>query len=427
MTRLRLLLVILVAASARAGAQFCPMGLTHQKIVSCWANKTMAQCQQYAQRVGCRIVRVLPLIHAVVIEVPDSRVAAADAKLTATPGVVRIDEDKKVRWLQTLPDGFSANAPTSDLSGIAARMRALQLAAPALDPRVPWGVARVGAPLEWAKSQGDGAAIAVIDTGIDATHPDLQGQVAGGVNVVDPAHPDNWADDEGHGTHVSGTIAANGGGLFGVAPKAKLYAIKVLDKDGNGDYSSVIAGIQWAMDHGIKIANMSLGAAEGSDPLHRAVIAAQQAGMTIIAASGNTGGAVGYPGAYPEVIAVGASDKNDQVAPFSSRGPQVAFIAPGVDVVSAKMGGGYTTMSGTSMATPHIAGLAALAYSLGAHDPAALRAALTRAAKPLNGLTPDLEGSGLVLAGDLGPASLNGQGAQGVLAAMNVGAAASPR
>jgi len=418
MTRLRFLLVILVVAAARAGAQFCPMGATHRRIVSCWADKSMDQCRQYAQRVGCRVVRVLPLIHAVVVEVPDSRGASADAKLATTPGISRIDEDKKFHWLRNLPDTFGA--PAGDLSSIAAQLTALK-SAPQLDPRIPWGVARVGAPAEWPKSEGDGATIAVIDTGIDATHPDLKGQVLGGVNVVDPTHPDNWADDEGHGTHVAGTIAASGGGLFGVAPKAKLYAVKVLDKDGNGDYSSIIAGIEWAMNHGVKIANMSLGADEGSDPLHRAVQAAAAAGMTIIAAAGNTGGAVGYPGAYPEVIAVGASDAQDHVAAFSSRGAQVAFIAPGVDVLSAKMGGGYTTMSGTSMATPHIAGLAAIAYSLGARDPQSLRAALTRAAKPLDGLTPDLEGSGLVLAGNLGPSSspLNDQGSgQAVLASL---------
>jgi len=412
MTRLlpRLLALVLTLAAVSARAQFCPMGLTQRRIVSCRGEATMADCKAMAQKVGCSVVRVLPLIHAVVIEIPVERVTTAENKLLGMVHFARIDADKKVKWL----NNADFTAPVG-LADIATNMRSLKAAAPALDPRVPWGVARVGAPQEWSSSQGDGAAIGVIDTGIDATHPDLQGQVAGGVNVVDAAHPDDWADDEGHGTHVSGTIAAKGAGLFGVAPKAKLYAIKVLDKDGNGDYSSVIAGIQWAMDHKIKIINMSLGADEGSDPLHRAVQAAVAAGVTIIAASGNTGGAVGYPGAYPEVIAVGASDSSDHIAPFSSRGPQVAFIAPGVDVLSAKMGGGYTTMSGTSMACPHITGLAALAWSLGAHDPASLRAALTKAARPIDGLTPDQEGTGLVVAGNLGPLSpspLAGTGAQ---------------
>jgi subtilisin family serine protease len=268
---------------------------------------------------------------------------------------------------------------------------------------MPWGVKRVGASDAWTRTQGEGVKVAVIDTGIDATHPDLAGQVAGGFNALTGAKPDAWQDDQGHGTHVAGTIAAkrDGQGVVGVAPKARLYAVKVLDKDGNGNYSDVIAGIEWAASHGIKIANMSLGADEGSEPLHRAVQAALKAGMTIVAAAGNSGGTVGFPGSYEETIAIGASDVNDKVAEFSSRGPEVDFIAPGVDVLSDKMGGGTVSLSGTSMATPHMTGLAALAIGAGANSPSAIRAALARAAKPLTGLTPDMQGGGLVLAGGL--------------------------
>jgi len=171
----------------------------------------------------------------------------------------------------------------------------------------------------------------------------------------------------------------------------------------------VIAGIEWAMNHGIKIANMSLGADEGSEPLHRAVQAALAKGMIIVAAAGNSGGSVGFPGAYPESIAVGASDGSDHAAPFSSRGPEVDYIAPGVEILSTKLGGGYTTLSGTSMASPHISGLAALAYAEGATTPAALRAALDRAARPIAGLTPDVEGRGMVLAGNLGKPAQAGE------------------
>ncbi|HXS99704.1 MAG TPA: S8 family peptidase, partial [Elusimicrobiota bacterium] len=389
-------------------AQFCPLGETERRIVTCKAETSMADCQAEAQKVGCTVARVLPLVHAVVIEIPAERMFAAEAKLADAPKVERVDTDPKVRWLHSLPD-FSA--ATIDAGELTRHIKELQPKFPAAagpNPQIPWGVQRVGAPQVWARTQGAGAAVAVIDTGIDASHPDLAGQVAGGVNILDPQHPDDWKDDEGHGTHVSGTIAANGrnGGVAGVAPMAKLYAVKVLDKDGNGNYSDVIAGIEWAMNHGIKIANMSLGADEGSEPLHRAVQAALAKGMIIIAAAGNSGGPVGFPGAYPEAIAVGASDGSDHVAPFSSRGPEVAYIAPGVEILSTKMGGGYTTLSGTSMASPHISGLAALAYAEGATTPAALRAALDRAARPIAGLTPDMEGRGMVLAGNLtgGPA-----------------------
>ncbi len=398
MNRSRFLALIVALAATSAAAQSDATNPTRRRIVSCVGEATMAQCSAAAEHIGV-VVRSLPLIHAVVVDAPVVRAFAVQSISGGVENIARIDEDKTVHWLN---DIGSADFNAPDFSAVQAQMHALQAVAAQSDPRIPWGVARVGAPQEWKAAQGDGAAIAVIDTGIDATHPDLQGQVAGGVNILDAAHPDNWADDEGHGTHVSGTIAGKGVGLFGVAPKAKLYAVKVLDKDGNGDYSGVIAGIQWAMNHGIKILNMSLGAPEGSDPLHAAVLAAQKAGVTIIAAAGNTGGSVGYPGAYPEVIAVGASDSADHLAPFSSRGPQVSFIAPGVNILSAKMGGGYITMSGTSMATPHMAGLAALAWSLGVRDPQSLRAALARAARPINGLTPDDEGNGLVLAGNLG-------------------------
>ena len=389
-----LLALTAVAASAQSAAP--------KRIVSCVAQASMEQCRAAAGRMGGSVVRELPLIHAVVVETP-AMFARFSIQSAALPSeVARVDEDRKVHWLNDVSD-FSEPAELADLQDAARQLQRQQaqiVASAASDPRIPWGVARVGAPQEWKAAQGDGAVVGVIDTGIDATHPDLQGQVVGGVNLVDATTPNAWADDEGHGTHVSGTIAARGQGLFGVAPKAKLYAIKVLDSQGNGDYSTVIAGIQWAMNHGIKIVNMSLGASEGSDPLHRAVQAAVAAGVTVVAAAGNTGGAVGFPGAYPEVIAVGACDESNRVAPFSSRGPQVSFIAPGVNILSARMGGGYTTMSGTSMATPHVAGLAALAWSLGVRDPKALRAMLSRAARPLAGVTSDEEGSGMILAGN---------------------------
>ena len=410
MNLLRAFLLLSLSAAA-ANAQFCPLGETERKIVTCKADVSMDDCRAEAQKVGCTVVRSLALIHAVVVEIPSARLFIAEAKLDSAAKVERHDADRKVRWLHNIPDnGFGS----VDLGELTRRIKDLQpkFSAPAAGPQIPWGVARVGAPAAWPRTQGQGAEVAVIDTGIDSAHPDLAGQVAGGVNIVDPKHPDAWKDDEGHGTHVSGTIAGSGrsGGLAGVAPRAKLYAVKVLDKDGNGNYDDVIAGIEWAMNHGIKIANMSLGADEGSEPLHRAVQAALAKGMTIIAAAGNSGGAVGYPGAYPETIAVGASDSADHAAPFSSHGPEVDFIAPGVDVLSAKLGGGYASLSGTSMASPHIAGLAALAFATGATTPSALRAALDSAARPINGLSPDYEGRGMVLAGNIGGHGLNAGG-----------------
>jgi subtilisin family serine protease len=417
MNKTRALAFVLSFSATLARAQFCPLGETERRIVTCRPEISMADCEAAAQKVGCTVARLLPLVHAVVIEIPSERITAAEAKLAGASKVERVDTDEKVRWLRGIPD---LSAATIDAGELTRHIKELQPKFPAAvgpNPRIPWGVERVGAPKAWARTQGEGATVAVIDTGIDASHPDLAGQVAGGVNILDPQHPDNWKDDEGHGTHVSGTIAGSGrnGGIAGVAPMAKLYAVKVLDKDGNGNYSDVIAGIEWAMNHGIKIANMSLGADEGSEPLHRAVQAALAKGMIIIAAAGNTGGPVGFPGAYPETIAVGASDSSDHVAPFSSRGPEVSYIAPGVEIVSTKMGGGYTSLSGTSMASPHISGLAALAYAEGATTPSALRAALDKAARPISGLTPDLEGRGMVLAGNLPGRDQDGRAALAML------------
>ena len=395
-----ILALILTLLSVSARAQFCPMGETERRIVICKASVSMAECRDEAQKVGCSVVREVPLIHAVVVKVPASRVFTLSAKLQKQPKVEGIHEDRKVRWVRTLP---SFDTSAGDVAELLKKTRQLPALPAAKGPEIPWGVQRVGAPQAWARTQGEGAEVAVIDTGIDAAHPDLAGQVAGGVNITDPQHPDAWADDEGHGTHVAGTIAGKGanGGLAGVAPRAKLYAVKVLDKDGNGNYSDVIAGIQWAMDHGIKIANMSLGADEGSEPLHRAVQAALAKGMLIVAAAGNTGGSVGYPGAYPETVAVAAADSSDHVAPFSSRGPEVTYIAPGVDILSTKMGGGTLTLSGTSMASPHVAGMAALAYAAGVRGPANLRAVLDRSSRPIAGLTPDLEGHGMPQGNDM--------------------------
>jgi len=408
--------VILAAfLSTSARAQFCPLdaGGTIQKIVACRPEVTTDECRKLAQSVGCSVVRELPSINAIVIELPAFKADAAATKLLATFKVDLVETDKVVNWLKGVPAAAPAPAvPQFDLGdvarGILDRIKELKPApvpAEALDAEQPWGIRRVNAAASWAspRGQGQGATVAIIDTGIARFHPDLSGVVLGGFNALDPKRPDAWDDDQGHGSHVAGTIAGkrDGKGVVGVAPMAKLYAVKVLDSEGNGGFSSVIAGIEWAAKRGIKVANMSLGADEGSEALKRAVTAANRAGMTIIAAAGNSGGPVGFPASYPETIAVAASDIKDGVADFSSRGPEVDFIAPGVGVRSVKMEGGWEELSGTSMATPHVAGLAALAVARGAASPAAVRAMLLKAASPLPGLSATLQGKGMIDAGKL--------------------------
>jgi subtilisin family serine protease len=223
-----------------------------------------------------------------------------------------------------------------------------------------WNIERVGATSSWAISTGDPVKVGVIDTGIDLKHPDLQANIKGGFNAINPLKSAN--DDNGHGTHVAGIIAAlnNSIGVVGVGPNINLYAIKVLNASGSGYLSDVIEGLDWAVANGMQVVNMSLGTSQDVQSFHDAILRAYNAGVTIVAAAGNSGGAVSYPAAYPEVIAVSATDQNDQIASFSSRGPEVDLAAPGVNIYSTYKGQSYATLSGTSMAAPHVSGAAAL-------------------------------------------------------------------
>lgn len=233
-----------------------------------------------------------------------------------------------------------------------------------------WGVKRIGAGnVHNAGNEGEGIKVAVIDTGIDYTHPELSGVYAGGYDFVN--NDDDPMDDEGHGTHVAGTIAAarDGYGVVGVAPKVKLYALKVLGADGSGSFSNVIAALQWCVENGIQITNNSYGSSKDPGTIVRdAFDAAYKAGILHVAAAGNSGNPagrgdnVGYPARYASVIAVAAITKTDSRASYSSTGPDVELAAPGSAISSTLLGGGYGEMSGTSMASPHVAGAAALVW-----------------------------------------------------------------
>ncbi len=230
---------------------------------------------------------------------------------------------------------------------------------------IPWGVPHVKATdAQDLGYTGQGVKVGVIDTGIDYTHEDLH--VTGGISFVDGTT--GYIDDNGHGTHVAGTIAAlnNEMGVIGIAPNAELYAIKVLDQNGSGSYSDVVAGIEWAIDYNINILNMSLGGTAQSKTLEKAVNKAYDSGILLVAAAGNNGyskkGTIGYPAAYSSVIAVGAVYQNNTRASFSSVGRQLELMAPGVDILSTVPNNGYESYNGTSMASPHVAGVAALIW-----------------------------------------------------------------
>ena len=334
------------------------------------------------------------------------------------------------RWIVTLAEGVPPGAVAAEhanehaavilhvyehaLNGYAARMSETAAARVAADPRVasveadskvaiaaqpvPTGINRIDGELSSTLAgNGSGAVnvdVAVIDTGIDTTHPDLN--VVGGKNCVRALGliptGSSYRDDHGHGSHVAGTIAAKDDnvGVVGAAPGARLYAVKVLNSAGVGFASDIVCGIDWvtAKAGTIEVANMSLGGS-GSEPAgsgcstgnaqHDAICRSVAAGITYVVAAGNSSAdASGFaPAAYDEVITVSAladfnglpgggaastcrADVDDTFADFSNHGADVDVIAPGVCIYSTWMNGGYNTISGTSMASPHVAGGAAL-------------------------------------------------------------------
>lgn len=269
--------------------------------------------------------------------------------------------------------------------------------APQPAQQAPTGLRRIGGSTDGVHqtlaNKGAGVGVAVIDSGIDSTHPDLTG-VIDGTSCVKGSK--TASDDNGHGTHVAGTIAArdNGIGVVGVAPEVTLYAVKVLDSTGAGATSAIICGIDWVTANvgKIAVANLSLTGAGiatpsnadctngNNDALHTAICRSARAGITYVAAAGNGGtdATDTVPAAYGEVITVsaladfnglpggggistlGCSGTDDAFAAFSNFGPPIALAAPGACIGSTWPGGGYRTLSGTSMATPHVAGAAAL-------------------------------------------------------------------
>jgi thermitase len=240
-----------------------------------------------------------------------------------------------------------------------------------------YGVRRIGAPAFWslhglgAFPGTGGAPVGIVDTGIDATHEDLAGRVAACGAAADGRVAEGECDDvEGHGTHVAGTIGAiagNGVGVAGVAFGAPLIVCRALDGDGAGTIADIAACIRWVHDRGARVISMSL----GGPPSETIAAAAKSAfarggrsGSLLVAAAGNDGDAtLSFPAALPQVVSVAAIGPDDQVAPFSNENADVEVAAAGIDVLSARRGGGYVSESGTSMATPHVAAAASLLWA----------------------------------------------------------------
>lgn len=229
-----------------------------------------------------------------------------------------------------------------------------------------WAFPRLRLPEAWRATTGAGVTVAVVDTGVDAEHPDLAANLVPGINVVGSSRSDDVADGHGHGTHVAGIVAAvtdNAVGVAGVAPSARIMPVKALDDHGSGWSSDVAEGIVHAAEHGAGVINLSLSSSSDNAVLEDAVSYARSQGVVVVAAAGNgrqRGNPVAYPAAFAGVIAVAATDVADIDADFSNTGDYVDLAAPGVAIRSTVPGGGYGDLSGTSMAAPHVAGVIAL-------------------------------------------------------------------
>ena len=328
--------------------------------------------RQAVRTAGGTVRHAYTLIDAMAVEIP----ANAIRGLRRNPHITSVELDATITTLEPVAAAESTGEYEYDNA---------------------WGVVHIGAkPVHDAGIWGQGVRVAVVDTGIDYVHdqppaleppvvdPEFNASYRGGYDFVnDDADP---MDDNGHGTHVAGTLAAerNWYLVVGVAPRVDLYALKILAADGSGYESDLILALQWAVDHDMDVVNMSLGTHDVVSALQAAVESAAAAGLLMVAASGNTvtfqemwyGCAVTYPGAYPQVLATTFTNPNNALTGYSCTGPEVDFASPGDNIFSPVPVGscqncspnGYLPLSGTSMASPHLAGTVALLLGAGIAD-----------------------------------------------------------
>lgn len=235
---------------------------------------------------------------------------------------------------------------------------------------IDYGVRMVGAPLEWNETTGENVRVGIIDTGVDTDHIELKNRIKDGINFSGGSE-DDFEDENGHGTHIAGIVAAerNGVGVVGVAPKADLYIAKAFGAGGKTDYSAIEKSVRWLEDKKVDVINMSFSSGYTSAKYRSLIWDAHEKGISIICAAGNEGelgnNTIGYPANFPETVAVSAVDINRNIADFSSRGKAAEICAAGIDIYSTFLNGGYATLSGTSMACPIITGAVAILQSKG--------------------------------------------------------------
>ena len=339
--------------------QACPRGVLLQMA----EGSTIQTIQSYFAAQELQVLGYLPQIGVWQVE---SQAAVESAELAA-----RLEADPAVSWVEV--DGLMRIAvlEPSDTFYLSQQdnLRLIRM------------------PDAWDITTGGALPIAVVDTGIDLDHPDLREKIwsnAGEIpsNGIDDdgngyiddvqgwdfLHADALPqDDHGHGSHVSGIAAAdtdNAVGIAGISWGADLMALKAMDNQGFGTWSDISQAILYAADNGAKVINLSIGGEDASQTVENAIDYARNQGCLVAAAVGNSGGAVLFPARLPDVLAVAATDDNDLPWSFSNRGPEVDLSAPGVGIFSANALNSYTVLSGTSMSTAHVSGLASLVWSM---------------------------------------------------------------
>jgi subtilisin len=377
----------MVSLGLMGGGAFAGTGNSLRKIVVFQDGTSEEVQQQVVARSGSQLLNLLSLVNGATIELPTEGAAQVLALLQADPTVLGVYEDLTVAGQDGGGDNVIVIAPAN----------------PPTQEIYPWGLEAIHVPEVHAEEpglKGAGVTVAILDTGIDITHPDLSKNIKGGYNALAGQDPKNYQDDNGHGTHMAGIIAArtNNLGVIGAAYQANIVAVKVLDQDGGGRLSDLINGLGWIRANKIKVINMSLGFSEDSPLLARAIERLYDAGVVMVASAGNQGvtcaqdgggddgggddgggddgggddgggdsscqpapGGVNYPARYPWVISVAATNGDDKVTGYSQSGPKVDIAAPGGSksgprIFSTNKGEGYGWGSGTSQAAAHVTG-----------------------------------------------------------------------
>jgi len=311
---------------------------SQQILVKFKSDVTLPEAAQIHRQLGGQVKEAIPGLGVQVVSVPKGQEMAKAKAYAANARVAYAEPDFVAEALGSPDDpGFGSQ----------------------------WGMVKIQAPQAWDVTTGSpGVNVAILDTGVDLDHPDLANKITSNINFSSS----NTTDDVcGHGTHVAGIAAAmtnNGIGVAGLGYGSSIMNVKVLDDNGSGAYSRVAAGIIWAVDNGAEVINMSLGGSSPSSALEDAVDYAWSKGVVVVAAAGNSGSsAPSYPAYYSNCIAVAAADVNDALASWSNYGNWVDVAAPGLSIYSTLKDGGYGYKSGTSMASPYVAGLAALVFT----------------------------------------------------------------